>query len=170
MTGPDRKKRNDLFVWVFLGTLTAIAGISLWWAQPVLFRAAGVRAELMEKAKVLRGLPPREAVSGVGRLVKIYLDAARHVSGAKTQVTLATQRKLEFSITLPWSEKSEKKWKLRGQSAARLTAGLLRQAGTKGVNVRIEIRRREISGARSEPGGWYGYEAAAERYLWVPKE
>lgn len=165
-----RKKRNDQWVWVFLGVLVIVASFSLWWAEPILFRAAGVRVELMKKAKVLRGLPPQEIAAGVGRMVKSYLDAAQHVSQARTKVIEAAGRKLTLSISLPWSESSKKKWRQRAQSAARLAAGLFLEARRKEVDVRIEIRRRDKSGVRDELVGWYTYEAVSQEYRWVLKQ
>ena len=160
---PARKK---MFFWLLAAVFAALVSIFLFWAEPLFLAEKGAQAQLQARAARLRGGPPDTAVSGVGRLVKDFLDASKHASRMEVKIEEASASRLWIILTLPRSALSEKLLRRRGKTTARLAASLLKSAGAAGVGVVVRMRRRKAAAGQSEPAGVASREPGSEAVIW----
>jgi hypothetical protein len=166
MSGMPGRRRRLLF-WLGFLLIVGLPAGALFLAKPLFLERAGAEAELLRRAAALRGAPPERAAVEVGRMVKAYLDAFRHVSRAEVEVRAASAERLAFTVFLPWSEVGAKQRRQRAEAMGRLAAGMLRSAGAEGVAVEVEVRRwRKDSAVRSDPAGRYLQGPGAGRGEW----
>ncbi|MEE9275083.1 MAG: hypothetical protein V3V62_07230 [bacterium] len=161
--------RNDILLWVIGGAITVLAAVLLWGADALFFEESGVKANLLARAERLRGRGEAEAAAEVGRMLKKFLDASKHASETEVKIDEAGARRLAFTLTVPWSQRSGKKLELRGGTTARLAAEMLERAGAGGAAVRVEIRRRRREkDSGSEPIGRTTHAPGSGRFEWRP--
>ncbi len=160
---PVRKK---IFFWLFAAIFVALVSVFLFWAEPLFLKEKGAQAQLQARAVRLRGGPPGAAVSGVGRLVKNFLDASKHASRMEVKIEEASASRLGITLSLPRSALSEKLLRRRGKTTVRLAASLLKSAGVAGVGVVVRLRRRGADASQSEPAGVASREAGSGAVVW----
>ncbi|MEK6712190.1 MAG: hypothetical protein AABZ64_16605 [Nitrospinota bacterium] len=148
-------RRQALF-WACFLLAAAIPAGALFLAKSLYLDRAGVEADLLRRAAALRGGPPERAAVEVGRVLKAYLDATRHVSRAEVEIAEASAARLALRVSLPWSEVSAKKRRQRAEAMGRLAAAMLERAGAGEAEVEVEVRRfRKDAGRESDPAGRY---------------
>ena len=160
---PVRKK---ISFWLIASLFVALVSVFLFWAEPLFLREKGAQAQLQVRATRFRGGPPGAAVSGVGRLVKDFLDASGHASRMEVKIDEASASRLGIILTLPRSALSEKLLRRRGKTTVRLAVSLLKSAGAVGTGVVVRLRRRKAAAGRSEPVGVASREPGSEAVTW----
>jgi hypothetical protein len=158
--------RKEIFFWLLAAIFVALVSVFLFWAEPLFLKEKGAQAQLQASATRLRAGPPGAAVSGVGQLVKSFLDASKHASRMEVNIEEASASWLRITLSLPRSALSEKILRRRGKTTVRLAASLLKSAGATGVGVVVMMRRRGAAAGQSEPVGVASRESGSKAIIW----
>ncbi len=162
---PNPSRANFLFWFSFI-SFASVAGVLLFFSQPLFLYKTGVKVSLMAEAKKLRGIPPGVITKNVGGILKEYLDASKHTSRADIRVSDSTPDNLSIDILLPWAEVSAKKRRQRGELVCRLGGEMLESAGAKNVILFVNLLRMTKDSTNSEPVGAMVYSPKVKKCTW----
>ncbi len=160
-----RPTQKFLF-WLLFISFAALAGLLLFFTQPLFLYETGVKASLVAEAKKWKGIPPPVITRNTGLTLKKYLDASTHTSRAKIRVSEASLGRLSLDILLPWAEVSAKKRKQRARLVCRLGGEMLESAGAKDVVFLVFILRMARDSTASDPVGVMSYSSSDKKCVW----
>ncbi len=158
--------RANFFFWFSFISFASVAGVLLFFSQPLFLYKTGVKVSLLAEAKKLRGMPLGVITKNVGGILKEYLDASKHTSRADIHVSDSTPDNLSIDILLPWAEVSAKKRRQRAELVCRLGSEMLESARAKNVILLVNLLRMTKDSTDSEPVGAMVYSPKDKECIW----
>lgn len=165
MRFPHISRVNFLF-WVLFISFASLAGVLLFFSQPLFLYKTGVKVSLVAEAEKWRGATPEDITKNIGLMLKKYLDASKHTSRADVRVSEISPERLSIDITLPWAEVSAKKRRQRAELVCRLGGDMLENAGAKGVIFLVNLLRMARDSTAGKPVGAMVYSPKDKKCTW----
>jgi len=159
-------RRKNFAFWIIAVHILGAVTIILFWGEKLFLSETGAQAYLQNRIAKLRGGPVEKSVGLIGREIKRFLDASRHLNQVEVRIDEAGTNRIVFTLTVPWAEKSSKLHQRRGKTTARLVASLLKSAGAERTAVIVKIRRKRILDGGIDPVGRTVYVAESGKVHW----